>query len=206
MHDSTKAPTTPGNDTAQTTEQGKPTPAVTGSNFCGTPVTGNTVVYVFDRGQASKDFLGELKDAVIRSLNTLTADRKFAILFWTEAGAAPTGYPENTTAYATTDSIASARKAIEDVTSYGSTDIKSALLQAINLHPDEIIIATPKGLEFNAAWVDDVMALRGTSHIKIDTYYLRSNEGESELLERLAKQTGGTYHSLANAQIHSGGI
>jgi hypothetical protein len=207
MHSPTAPPQANTGGTAQGTDQGVQQGArvTTGPNFCGTALTGNTIIYVLDRGQASKDFLGELKEATLKSLGTLSADRKFEILFWTEGSSTPMGYPDNTTAYATKDSIASAGKAIEDVTSYGSTDVKSALLQAVAQHPDEIIIATPKGLEFNAASVDDVMALRGTNHFKIDTFFLRSNEGESEYLQNLARQTGGTYHSLTKAQLRADG-
>jgi hypothetical protein len=179
-------------------------PVVTGPSFCGAPLTGNTVVYLLDRGTATKDFLGALKDAALKSATSLTGDRKFAILFWNDGKDAVIAYPESGTAYATKDTIDSARKALgDDVTAYGQTDINDALKLALDQHPDEIVIATGKGSDLENAWTDEALTLRGKDKVKIDTISLGS--GESGPLKRLAKETGGSYRELTRAELENFG-
>ena len=189
----------------QSTASGTPTATVTGPNFCGTPLTGNTVIYLLDCGGSAQNFIGELKDATIKSAGTLTADRKFAILFWN--GGKDGAYPDNTTTYATKDSLTSAENAIRDIAAYGQTDIKASLQLALAQHPDEIVIATAKGsdLDLDSAWVDSILTLRGNSPVKIDTFNLISFPGESAPLQRLANQTGGAYADLTKAQLRQAG-
>jgi len=181
-----------------------PAPSPASPNFCGVPLTGNTVVYLLDHGDATRDFLGDLKAATIKSARTLTPDRKFAILFWSETdGQSPVvGYPEKTTAYATDESINSADKAIADVGAHGQPEISAALRQAIELNPDEIVIATGKGMNLNLdnAWLDEVLKIRGDSKVKIDTISLGA-DGEITPLKRLAEQTGGTYKELTKGDL-----
>ena len=172
-------------------------------NFCGTPLSGNIVIYLLDCGNASKDYIGDLKEATIKSAGSLTADRRFAILFWNNAkdGA----YPDNTTAYATKDSIASAEKAIDDIAGFGQTDITPSLKLALAQHPDEIVIATGKGSDLENAWLDNVLTLRGNLPVKIDTFNLvnAGAEAESAPLKNLASQTGGIYRELTKADLRA---
>ena len=96
--------------------------AINAPNFCGTVLEGSTVIYLLDRGGAMQDYLGELKDATIKSLGTLGSSRKFQIVFWSNGTDA--AYPENTTTYANQDSITAAQKSIDDVSPSGQTDIQ----------------------------------------------------------------------------------
>ena len=126
------------------------------------------------------------------------------------SGAKPTGtiqclgYPEKTTAFATDDSINSAAKAIADIGAYGQPEINAALQQAVDLNPDEIVIATGKGMNLNLdnAWLDSVLALRGSSKVKIDTVSLGS-DGEITPLKRLAEQTGGKYKEVTKGDLEA---
>lgn len=174
------------------------------ANFCGTRLDGNTIIYLIDSGGATQQFLGELKDATIKSATSLGSDRKFQILFWNNS--TDGAYPEDTTAYATKESVDAAEKAIADVYAYGQSDIKTSLQKAISEHPDEIVIATGKGWDLDNAWLDGAMAIRGNSPAKIITYNIIS-EGDSESapLRRLAEQTGGSYHEATKSQLHSAG-
>ena len=178
-------------------------PVTNSPNFCGVPLKGNIVIYLLDSGSASKDFLGELKDATIKSAGTLTSDRRFEILFWNDGKEG--AYPENTTTFATRDSISSAEQAIKDVSGFGQTDIEPALKVAMDQHPDEIVIATGKGFDLSNAWLDNVLTLRGSSQVKMHTFNLIATEGESAPLKRLAAQTGGTYHEITKAQLRAFG-
>jgi hypothetical protein len=187
--------TATGGGTAQTVSAGS-------SNFCGTAIDGNTVIYLLDCGSATKDYLGELKDATIKSVGSLGPDRKFEILFWNNG--TDGAYPENTTTYASKENINDAQKAIDDVAPFGQSDVKAALQIAIAQHPDTIVLATGKGWDLDTKWLDEVMAIRGSSPVKIHTFNLGTN-GESAPLRKLASQTGGTYKELSQGDLRSFG-
>jgi hypothetical protein len=174
-------------------------------NFCGTKLEGNTIIYLLDCGDATRDYFGELKDATTKSIASLGSDRKFEILFWNDG---TTGaYPLNSTTYATKDSIDSAEKAIADVTAQGQSDVKTALAKALAQQPDEIVIATGKGwqLDVDSTWLNGVMALRGSSAVKFVTYSLGSSEDKCETLRKLAEKTGGSYHQATQSELRSFG-
>jgi hypothetical protein len=171
-------------------------------SFCGTPLEGDTIIYLLDCGSSSGGYLGDLKDAAIKSLQTLGPDRKFQILFWNNG--TDGAYPQETTTYASKENISAAQKAIDDVAPFGQSDIQAALKLAIAQKPDTLIIATGKGWDLDNAWLDAVMTTRGQSAVKIDTYSLLSN-GESAPLKKLAAQTGGSYHELDAGQLNSFG-
>jgi hypothetical protein len=178
-----------------------PTLAANTPSFCGTRLDGNTIIYLLDCGSANQDLLGELKDATIKSIGSLGPDRKFQILFWNDGSGA---YPEKTTTYATKENIDAAQKAIDDVTAFGQGEITTAIKSAMAQQPDVLIVATGKGWDLNSKWLDDIMAIRGSSPAKIDTYSLGSDD-ESAPLKKLASQTGGTYHQISHAELRTFG-
>jgi len=182
-----------------------PAPVISTPNFCGTKLDGNNIIYLLDSGDSAKDYLGELKDATIKSIESLGSDRKFQILFWNDG---TTGaYPLDSTTYATKESIDSAQKAIGDVFAYGSGDVKAALTKAIAEQPDEIILATPKGwqLDVDSTWLDCVMNLRGSSPVKFITFSLGASDSKCESLRKLAERTGGSYHETTRSDLRSFG-
>ena len=178
---------------------GSTPPVAASPNFCTVPVTGSTVIYLIDCGQATSDYLGLVKDAAVKSLGSLGTDHKFQILFWNDNNEG--AYPTNVTTYATRDSIDAARRAISDLAAFGQTDVKPSLIQAMTQHPDTIELATAKGDQLDDAWVDGVMSIRGDSTVKIDTYSLGS--AESPALKSLAAKTGGTYRMLSKSDLKS---
>jgi hypothetical protein len=165
-------------------------------SFCGTTLDGNTTIYLLDCGSATKDFLGSLKDATVKSIESLGSDRKFQILFWNNG--TDGAYPQDAPTYATRENIAAAQKAIDDISAFGQSDVKTSL------HPDTLIIATGKGWDLDNAWLDGVLAIRGSSPVKINTYSLGSN-GESAPLKKLAAKTGGSYHEVSEGELHDFG-
>lgn len=193
-----------GNGTAgQPIANGTPAQVAGTPNFGGTKLDGNTIIYLLDCGDATGQYLGELKDATIKSALSLGSDRKFEIMFWNNG--TDGAYPENTTTYASKESVDAAQKAVDDVFAAGQTDIKAALKKAIDQHPDQIVIATGKGWDLDNAWLDSVMAIRGSSPVKMITYNLVSDDSISAPLQRLAERTGGSYHAVTKAQLHDFG-
>jgi hypothetical protein len=190
----------PGNQTSNSASV--PAVAANTPSFCGTALQGDTIIYLLDCGGATKDYLGELKDAAIRSIGSLGSDRKFQILFWNNG--TDGAYPQDNTTYANKENIAAAQKAIDDVAPFGQSDVKAALALAIARHPDTIVLATGKGWDLNNAWLDSVMSIRGASNAKFLGYSLGAS-GESAPLKKLAEQTGGSYHEMTQAQLRSFG-
>jgi hypothetical protein len=178
------------------------TALATGSaSFCGTALDGNTIIYLLDCGQSSSSYLGELRDAAIKSVQSLGGERKFEIVFWANGSTTSYNYPENTTTYASAENITSAQDAMKDVTGYGRSDVLPAMHEAMTQHPDTIVIATGKGFDLDAKWVDDVMAIRGSAPVKIHTFNIGTDE--SGPLKRLAADTGGTYREVTTGELRN---
>jgi hypothetical protein len=199
---SSSQPNTAGNNSAGQTTNGIGTSGGTVTaatpNFCGTKLEGSTIAYLLDCGVATQDFLGDLKDASIRSLGSLGSDRKFEILFWSN-GDDLVSYPSGSTTYATKESIDAARTAIADQPAFGQSDVVPALKAALDQHPDLIVLATAKGWDLDNKWVADVMAARGSSTVRIDTFNLGTTD--SAPLKALATKTGGAYRTLAKSDL-----
>lgn len=162
-----------------------------GPNFCGTSLgSSQSVVYVLDRGSGTRDVFDALKQATLKSAESLGPDRKFQIVFWAN-GQDEVIIPAGASAYATPERIADVRKKLDDVTAYGATEVKPALQRAVTESPDAIVIATGKGADLGddfAAAVDD--GRRGSS-AKLYTFSV--GEGDSEVLKRIARIAGGEY-------------
>jgi hypothetical protein len=158
-----------------------------------------SVVYLLDRGGATKEVFSALKDAALKSAGTLGADRKFEIVFW-QNGSEDAAYPANSTAYASKENIAAAARAIDDVFAFGASDAKPALQKAIAHDPGVIVLATAKGDQLDDAWVQEMASARGSSKAKIDTIDLGSG-GVSQALKNLASQTGGEYRQVSGATL-----
>jgi hypothetical protein len=113
-----------------------PTAAQAGANpnFCGIPLTGQTIIYVLDNGSGSKDVFGDLLDATLRSAASLGPDRRFRIIFWDKSSSP--SFPTTGFSPGDADSIESARSALANVVAYGATDPIAALTDALKLRPE----------------------------------------------------------------------
>lgn len=186
---------------SQTSSQQAVAPNPAGPNFCGMQLTGSSVIYLLDRGSATREMFGALKEAAYKSAASLGSDRMFQIIFWDNGGSVA-AYPSQSTTYATADNIEAARHALDDVSAYGATDIKPALTPALTHSPDTIVIATGKGWDLDDAWVKDVLATRGSSPVKIDTVSLGSNNS-SAALKDVAAKTGGEYKEVNSTALQA---
>jgi hypothetical protein len=196
-------PTPAASDGQQATTTGRPAPpaAAAAANFCGTPLTGDTVVYVLDRGEATQEIFGALKDATLKSAASLGSDHHFQIVFWSNGGDEPTAYPAAGPAYATQDNVEAARRTLDDVSAYGQTDAKPAVALALTHHPDVIVLATAKGWVLDEQWTKDLIAARGSAPTRFDTFSLGGTNPDPAAappLKALADRTGGAYAVISN--------
>jgi VWA domain-containing protein len=169
--------------------------------FCGVVITGKTVVYLLDRGSASRDYFDELKEATARSVQSLGPERQFQVLMW-DNGTKPAGFPLGGPTPATPSSVSDCRRILESIDAYNQSTIDAPLAKAVSGNPDVIIIATPKVLD--DSFVDQVRHALGAHPIVIDAFSLGLGS-DSAPLASLARVTGGQYRVLSAGAMSAGG-
>jgi hypothetical protein len=179
---------TPGNGPAR--------PAAAGPGFADLPLTGRTVVYILDKGDASREYFALLKELTLRSAATLSPEQRFLILFW-DNGEPDPDLPTQPQA-ATPEAVASVRPAVEKVVAIGQSNLSPALTAAMKAQPDEIVLATAKGWQLDESFVDQALSLRGAAGTRIHTIALG---GGQSVLSDLAHRTGGQPRELTLRQL-----
>ena len=173
-------------------------PSAAAGNFCGVALTERAVVYVLDRGSGTADLFSYLKEAALRSAQSLGTERKFKLIFWNNGS--DDAFPAGNPTFATIPNIESARRALDGIFASGQTDVGSALAQAVNNKPDVIVLATGKGWQLDDSFVEQVMKIRGDRAIKIHTFTLGGTEA-SPALRTIAQRTGGQSVLVSEADI-----
>ena len=158
------------------------------------------MVYVLDRGGATKEVFGSLKEAALKSAATLGPDRKFQIVFW-HNDSEDAAYPASSTTYASKENIAAATRAIDDVFAFGASDAGPAIQKAVAQSPNVIVLATAKGDQLENSWTDTMLTARGSSNVKIDTIDLSSSGSASQPMKNLAAKTGGQYLQVSSSTL-----
>ena len=169
-----------------------------GPHFLTLSLSGNKVVFLLDRGGATQAVFDPLKYALFQAIESLGPDREFQALGWTAGGLKDDpnafAYPKGKLAKATADELAKLKDEFEDITAGNTaTDINAVLKEAVKRNPDRIIIATGKGLNLDDADVQKVKKARGTKSIVFDTVDLSDGGEGRAILEKIARDTGGTY-------------
>ena len=178
-----------------------PAPVTSGPSFCGIKLDAPSVIYVLDRGTATKEVFSGLKEAALKSAKSLGSQRKFEILFWSnDAEKTVAGYPESSTTYATQGNVDAASRAVDDISASGASDAKPALAKAVSHDPSAIVLATAKGYDLDEAWVQEMLDARGPLPVKIHTVDLGSG-APSAALKALASKTGGEYRQVNGSQL-----
>jgi hypothetical protein len=190
----------PNGGTSSPTGNGDAPAPAAGSQFCGVPLEGSSIVYLLDRGDSAKEVFDPMKEATYSSIQGLGPDRKFQVLLW-DNGTTEAGYPSGSVTFATPANLDACRKALEDVSAEHQSTIQSPLKRAVAEAPDSIVIVTAKGFELDDAFVSDVQSILGSSSPKLYTFSLRTG---SPALETLAKRSGGAYKSLSDGALRAG--
>jgi len=187
-------------ENAETAKTGLPTPVAkpVEPNFLNLPVTEQTVVYVLDRGDSSKDSFGYLQAATMNSIGSLGPTRRFQIIFWNNGS--DFSFPLSTPISATPENVSAARKAIEEVDAFGKTTVKSALEKATLNNAQLILLTTAKAWDLDDAFSQEVLATRGSNRYKIHTFAI-GDAGTSIALKVVAEKTGGQYHVIDKSSL-----
>jgi hypothetical protein len=174
--------------------------AARGPNFAGIPLRGDEVVYVLDRGASSRESLGDVKEAVLRSIASLGKERRFRIVFWDNGGIE--SWPPVEVIDATPENVEAARRAIADVSAFGATSARAAIESAAKNKPDEIVLVTAKGWDLNEEFVKMAETALGSAGSRVHTVSI----GEaSAALQSLSEETGGTAVALSLGELRVAG-
>lgn len=167
-------------------------------NFLNVPITENTVIYVLDRGDSSKEIFDPLKNAAFASIATLGPNRRFQIIFWNngEDFSFPLGQP----IAASPENLSAARKSLEDVIAFGKTTAKSAVEKATLNNAQVVFLVTAKAWGLEDSFADEVLLARGTGKYKIHTLAI-GDAGTGASLKTIAEKTGGQYQVLDKAAL-----
>jgi hypothetical protein len=166
--------------------------------FAGIPLNHPSVIYLLDRGSSTQAPFGSLKEATLRSIQSLGPERRFQIIFWDNAQDAGTFPPLLT--YASEANVTNVRRQIEDVYAFGATDAAPALKKAVGQRPDAIVLVTGKGADLDDSFVQMVNDVKKDVPVIIHTVAINGS-GQSTALKRVAGGTGGEYRELSEAEL-----
>jgi hypothetical protein len=167
-------------------------------NFCGIPLDGQTIIYVLDRGDSTRDLFGDLKQACYSSIDSLGPQKKFQVIFWNNGS--DDAFPSGAPTFATKDNLEAARKTLDDIAAHGKTDITPAFTKAIAAKPSTIVIATAKAWDLDDNFVTSIQTTRGASKAKIHTVAL-SDPGSSTALKRIAGNNAGEFKVVSETEL-----
>lgn len=148
------------------------------------------VIFLFDRGEATRPFVNPLRRSALGLAEKLGEGRKFQIIYWTARSVTPLA-PEvpQPPSQAT---IEETRTQLADVAIPRSTDIEPALEIALEGEPTDLIIASAKGWQLDEEFAKLVIDSAKPKSIRVHTIAF-SNGPEAEALRQIASETGGQF-------------
>jgi hypothetical protein len=169
-----------------------------GTEFFGAREQARSFAYVIDcsGSMATRDSLEIAKSELLASLNQLTADARFAVIFYNLQArllADPRG--QRGLMLATPADKARVRTQLAAIAPDGGTDHMLALRTALKLRTEVIFFLTDADLMTNSD-VDEILAEAGRTRIQAVEFGRGSDLGLQTPLRRLAATTGGAYRYI----------
>ena len=174
--------------------------APSGPAFDGTALSGDKIIYLLDRGDATAAYFPALKTLTLNSVKSLGPDKKFEVILWDNGSA--DAYPGVTTAYASGDEIDKLTHWFDNVSIGRSSDVIPSLKLAIDQSPDTIVLATGKSMQLDDTFASSFLDARGTSHAIIDTFSLGDSPPDDPL-RKIASATGGKFTFLKSNELNA---
>jgi hypothetical protein len=158
--------------------------------------TGSKFVYVFDRSKSMEGYgsrpLLAARQALLRSLQSLTDKHQFQIMFYNEGLQMFKPDQLSDLHYATEELKVSATRFVNGVRGDGGTDHLNALRQALQLRPDVIFFLTDAEGGFSPAELRELGQLNRSSTV-INAIEFGELRGRDRSLEALTRENGGQY-------------
>jgi hypothetical protein len=157
------------------------------------------VIYLVDRGDATRAYTASLQRAVAKSVSTLGPTRKFQVRYWTADGEAPAFPP--VPAEATPAAIGKLNAWMADIPGGRATDATSSLDEALAAKPAEILILTGKAWQLDESFANEAIVKLGPSpKVRIHGVAL-GGAGGSDALSRVIAKTGGRFLEMDEATL-----
>ena len=179
-----------------TATPGGPAAPQEGPSFAGVSLDEPSVIYLLDRGQATREPLGTIKEAVFRSVESLGPARKFQVIFWSE-GPEQDVYPEAGMVIASKENAESCRTKLRDVFATLHPSVAPAIKRAMAQKPAAVVIIS--GNDFlQDDFVKAVMDAHKGAPTKIHTVGVRTGSaGEAwTALKTVAERTHGEFKEI----------
>lgn len=183
--------------TSKRTPVGQPGTA----SLFGVSGSGSRFVYVFDRSDSMNGFGGlplrSAKRELIRSLDSLSPQQQFQIIFYNEnvKPFQPSGSPLTMVAGEPAQ-LRLARRYVESIRAFGGTKHKGALLMALRMSPDVIFFLTdaaiPRLSQTELAMIQDRAERNGTTIHAIE-FGSQAGPALGTFLRQLADMNNGEY-------------
>jgi hypothetical protein len=158
--------------------------------------TGSKFVYVFDRSKSMEGYgsrpLLAARQALLRSLQSLTDKHQFQIMFYNEGLQMFKPDQLSDLHFATEELKVAATRFVNGVRGDGGTDHLNALKQALLLRPDVIFFLTDAEGGFSPAELRELGQLNRSSTV-INAVEFGEVRGRDHSLEALTRENGGQY-------------
>jgi hypothetical protein len=178
-----------------------PDPKVTGPAFFGVKVDEPSIIFLIDRGSATHESFEYMKMACLNALDTLRPEQKYQIIFWKlDKDREPVIIPRELTAAGNKGELKKTADAVEEVTSFGQSDLKPALEKAFAAKPAAVVIATGKPLDDGfVKWVIDA---RKNAAVKVHCLSMVEPSSNKPMRD-VAGKTGGTFKFISLSELQS---
>ncbi|MDB5320864.1 MAG: hypothetical protein JWN40_2495 [Phycisphaerales bacterium] len=199
------ATTTGGNTNTQAITPPVVVPKKAPPNFLGQALNERSVAYVLDRGAASQTEgrLDLLKQALLRSVQTLGPDRKFAVICWYIEGTKPLSYPATGLKAATPENIAELQKFLDDVYAVGQTRMSVAMDKAFKTGA-EVVVLVPIKTFLDEKFHPQVMSLRTNAKVTTKVHCLTLGQPDiAPQLKKIATETKGAYRDVPMGDLRA---
>lgn len=157
-----------------------------------------TVVYLIDRGDATRAYTAQIASAVARSLATLPTTRRFQVRYWWSEGESP-AYPL-TPGEPSEYNRGKVSTWMNDVAGGQSTDALASLDAALTAKPTEIVLITGKAWQIDDSITSAAVAKLAGNPVRIHVVSVGAKL-EDDPLARLASKTAGTYLALSGDEL-----
>jgi hypothetical protein len=165
------------------------TPSTQNPRFAEIELPGSsTVIFLVDRGDATRNMLTDIRRLILRDLATLGATRRYQVIFWAQ-GDDVLAIPDSplTASQINIDQLSTQWS---DIPQGRSTQIGSSLSRALASSPSDVVVITGKGWQLDDAFADEVLGLRKQSSVRIHSVSIGD---DSAPLRKIAETTGGAY-------------
>lgn len=187
---------------SEPTDTGNPLIVTTrGPNFAGVELTGNRVIFVIDRGDATTGYFDAIKALTTRAVRAMGPEKRFQVILWDNGN--QDAYPTLVAEYAREDEVERLGRWFDEVPVGQATDAIPALKQAMQQNPDTIVLVTGKADQLGGlapTFAADVLKLRGDKQPVIHTFSLGST-ADDDPLKKIALETKGTHKVLSKSDL-----